>query len=131
MLTATKTTKFGTNLKDGYAGDVWASIEGPTPTNAGNVAYLFPTKTIGTVKGVTKCDYMDIYYITSRWGSDGNYWKAIGCHEAAHALGVGERDPSLDQSADGYSCATNPPTGSTTSFDTADISWINTIYGAV
>lgn len=57
--------------------------------------------------GRTHCDVSMIRYTNSGYFNNAStaYWKAVGCHEAAHSLGLGER-PQGDAS-----CDRNPASG--------------------
>lgn len=57
--------------------------------------------------GQQHCDVSRIRYTdTADTAVNADYWKAVGCHEAAHSIGLGER-PSGDAS-----CERNPASGS-------------------
>ena len=73
--------------------------------------------------GQTRCDLSIIRYGTpSLTSTNTAYWKAIGCHEAAHSLGLGER-PAGDNS-----CTRMPATQDVTSLAGDDISTFNLRY---
>lgn len=55
--------------------------------------------------GNTRCDDFTVQFNTFYMPNDDGMWKALGCHEFGHTVGLGHRNASND--SDPYSCMRN------------------------